>query len=340
MKKTKGGSHKFSLRPSPYQSNLEEYRGRSKKIYTRRSWKNVFVTSNASLMRHAGLTNALLREELHYTKLLNRKFPTIILNASELSEINRPRLRPHYNNNARNIFTYKKNKMIHVHNRNQGIFVFMINAILNLLRINEIEPNANANTEANANANAEANANIEANIEANANAKENAAANENAEQNDSFTYLDMKPENIGKNRLKQFILFDNAPDNCYRIPKKFVRYFQIASIIIAIKNLRRPLTNKELKFLRKCGITRGLIIATFHKRLSDVETNEIKEYVRLFYVENGMPETSEIIYERLLLPRFALYSIFNMLDERYEIDVERRRLIIIQFLEFSRLIEL
>jgi hypothetical protein len=162
-KKSKGGSYKFSLRPSPYKSDLQEYRGRSKKIYTRRSWKNVFVTSNASLMRNATLTNTLLREELHYTKILSRRFPTIILNAYELNEMNLPRLRPRYNNNSRNIFTYKKQKMIHIHNRSQGIFVFMINAILNLLRINEIELDTNSNSDENANreANREANVNVE-----------------------------------------------------------------------------------------------------------------------------------------------------------------------------------
>lgn len=290
--------------PEPVESveplnELKVYRGKMKKVFTRKSWPNpsiAYITSTTQQMRNSGLDQRHLREELEYTKLLHKKFP-FILNAEDTTLNNEERIREgaeiNYNSSTLSrIFVYKKEKVDHVNGDTPGILEFMTDSIYRM------------------------------------------AYKRGSEH---FTYLDMKPANIGIKPDGNFIILDNGPDLCYIIPKEFVSYFEKASIIVGVVCLQRPLTDNELQYLHTKGLTRSWIIATFHKRLDKEEKRQIVRKAVKYYEDNDMPLTADIMETDLILPRKVINH-YCGIDENAGIENRRER--IRQIMNFTRLAEL
>jgi len=287
--------------PEPVEpvNELKVYRGKLKKVFTRKSWPNssiAYITSTTQQMRNSGLDQRHLREELEYTKLLHTKFP-FILNAEDITQNNEERIREgaeiNYNSSTLSrIFVYKKEKVDHVNGTTPGILEFMTDSIYRM------------------------------------------ASKRGSEH---FTYLDMKPANIGIKPDGNFIILDNGPDLCYIISKEFVSYFEKAAIIVGVVCLQRPLTDNELQYLHTKGLTRAWIIATFHKRLDKEEKRQIVRKAVKYYEDHDMPLTAEIMETDLILPRKVINH-YCRIDENAGIENRRER--IRQILNFTRLAEL
>ena len=292
------------LDPTVVPTPLKVYRGKSKKVFTRNSWgvPIAYITSTTQQMRNSGLDQRHLREELEYTKLLHKKFP-FILNAEDITQNNEARVEEgaeiNYNSNTLSrIFVYKKERVNHVHGDSPGILEFMTHCIYTM-----------ANSEL-------------------------AFVNGEAEY---FTYLDIKPENIGIKSDQTYVILDNGPDLCYIIPKEFISYFQEASIIIGVINLKRRLTDEELEHLRTLGLTPQLITAAFHTRFDErIEQKIIRNAVK-YYQNHGMPLTAESMKTYLMFPRQVINH-YCRIDENAGIENRRER--IRHIMNFTRLAEL
>jgi len=284
-------------------NELKIYKGTSKKVFTRNSWgvPIAYITSTPKQMKEAFITQQHLIEELRYTRLLHSKFP-FILNAEEITA----------NNEARVAEGTEFNDTPSIFNKIFGkkrIFVYK----------KEIVDHVDGNTP-----------DILQFMVGTIFAMSNSTSHLH------FAYLDMKPANVGiKKGTGEFVILDNGPDLCYVIPKEFIGYFQKASIIVCILELNRPLTDDELVYLRTMGLTRQLIIATFHKRLDKSEESKIIEYALKYYNDHGMSITAED--SEIMLPRKVINH-YSRIKEYLDIEARRQR--INKIMKFTRLEQL
>ena len=289
------------LGPTP----LKVYKGKTKKVFVRNSWPNpriAYITSTSQQMQDARITQEHLKEELLYTKLLHGIFP-FILDAEDITANNEERVKEgaEINQNSSTlsrIFVYKKERVLHATGTTPGILKFMIDCIYTM-----------ANPEL-------------------------AFENDEAEY---FTYLDMKPDNIGVKPDGTFVLLDNGPDLCYVIPKEFISYFQEAAIIVGVIRLKRRLTDEELDHLRTLGLTPQLVIATLHRRIYKKDERQIIQHAVKYYEDHGLPLTAESMPTDLMLPREVLNHYCDI-DESDGIESRRDRIRVI--MNFTRLAEL
>jgi len=261
-------------------------------------------------MKDTSITQEHLKEELRYTRLLHQRFP-FILNAEDITPNNEGRVTEGEEfNNISSI-----GRIFSIFYGKKRIFVYK----------KEIVDHVDGNTPG-----------ILQFMTDCIFAMANPASDLN------FTYLDMKPENIGmKKGTRELVILDNGPDLCYVIPKEFIEYFKRASIIVGVVLLNRPLTDPELIHLRTLGLTRQLIIATFHTKLYNADEDKITEKAVKYYNDHGMPLTAESIAESM---NFDLIFPRKVIDHYCEIKnhlgILHRRRRITKIMEFTRLEQL
>ena len=294
--------------PEPV-NELKVYKGKSKKVFTRNSWgvPIAYITSTLDKMKDTGITENHLKEELHYTKLLHQIFP-FILDAQDITHNNRERVKEgqEFNNTSSVV-----GRVFSIFYGKKRIFIYK----------KEIVDHVDGNTP-----------------DILKFMTECIFAMANPESQLNFTYLDMKPENIGmKKGTRELVILDNGPDLCYVIPEEFIDYFKRAAIIVGVVRLTRPLTDDELLHLRTLGLTRNLIIAAFHKRLYNADEDKIIEKVVKYYKKNRMPLTAESMKTDLILPRTVINH-YCEIKEHLGILHRRRR--IKKIMKFTRLEQL
>ena len=144
-----------------------------------------------------------------------------------------------------------------------------------------------------------------------------------------FVNLDIKPENIGLVD-GSYMYFDNGISSFYPVPPEFKEYFKLASLILAICKLRKPLTVKELEKLSDY-LTGDDIRTTFERVLSSEEEERIKIYVQEFLISNGLTESEKYLKRTRLRYPYELMTIHCVLDLKQDVGHEGR---------FERFIEL
>ena len=106
-----------------------QYDGSYKRVYFDEGDTYAFVSSTKQKMLDAGLNNKYLQEELRLTQIEHGLFPTLVLNAEELTPEDKPKIIKRRTYLGEEIFTYKKLLATPVFHNSPGIFDFIVDSI-------------------------------------------------------------------------------------------------------------------------------------------------------------------------------------------------------------------
>jgi len=260
-----------------------QYDGSYKRVYFDAGDRYAFVSSTKTKMIEAGLSNKYLQEELRLTQIEHGIFPTLVLNAHELTPEDQPKIIKRHNIFGKEIFTYKKLVATPVFYNSPGIFDFIVDSIEQL-----------------------------------------------AEGPLCFVNLDIKSQNIGLVD-GEYIYFDNGISSFYPVPPEFKEYYKLASLILAICKLRKPLTAKDLEKLSDY-FTGDEIRTTFERQLSPEEEERIKRYVQDFLLHHGLTEIEKKLKRTRLRYPYELMTIHCVSDLGPNVGHEGR---FERFIEFA-----